>query len=533
EIDAIETQLDLARALDFTGRFDEALQQSMSLLPRVEALGWRPLEAETRFLVASAQLHAGKPEAARDEGVRAYYAAVAGGDERRAMLIASKQGTFEGDRLANPARGREWCQLALMHLEHLRLGGTYYEADILANLSGVELRAGKLEEAERLGQRSLEIYRATLGPAHLQTAAAINNQGAIERAMGHYDEALASFRTALELRRLVLGPEHPEVATSIHNIGVILWQQHELDEALEILQQALALRERALGSKHPSVSMSLNALGAVLSGLGRDAESLAAFERALAIDEETLGPTHPDLAGSLTNVANLRRSMGDAERALADHRRALAIWEDALGPEHPYVAVALTNIGAVLTQQEKYDEALEVHQRALAVRETALGLEHPDVAQSLANIGAIYNISQRPALAVASFRRALAIREAALGAEHFSVVESHADLGAALYATGSLAEAQTELEASLRGLEAMGDDEEGIHAYRAVVGFQLAKVAWDRGRKSEAVDFAEEARAQQVTYEQGKVPAAEEVDLSLAEIDDWLAAHSAAPVTSK
>ena len=90
--------------------------------------------------------------------------------------------------------------------------GTYYLPTLLVCRSGIELQAGRRDEAAADATRALSQLQAgaqpgtfscTLGRAYLTLGRALQSQG-------KRDEARAAFRSALENLENTLGPEHPD-----------------------------------------------------------------------------------------------------------------------------------------------------------------------------------------------------------------------------------------------------------------------------------------------------------------------------------
>ena len=80
-------------------------------------------------------------------------------------------------------------------------------------------RAGKYGEARPLAERALEIREKSLGPEHIEVAAALNNIAAIYSAQGDYAQAEPLYQRVLTIREKALGPEHPDVARSLNNLA--------------------------------------------------------------------------------------------------------------------------------------------------------------------------------------------------------------------------------------------------------------------------------------------------------------------------
>ena len=97
-----------------------------------------------------------------------------------------------------------------------------------------------------------------MGPDHPQVALGLNNLADLLTAQNKIDEAEPLFRRALEIWETQLGENHPHVASGLFNIASLLKKQNKLDEAREIRDSALPLARRVLGPRH-QVTQNLSA----------------------------------------------------------------------------------------------------------------------------------------------------------------------------------------------------------------------------------------------------------------------------------
>ncbi|MGH9837545.1 MAG: tetratricopeptide repeat protein [Blastocatellia bacterium] len=295
-------------------------------------------------------------------------------------------------------------------------------------------RAGKYGEARPLAERALEIREKSLGPEHIEVAAALNNLAAVYSAQGDYAKAETLHQRVLTIREKALGPEHPDVARSLNNLANLNYNKGDYEKVETLYQRALAILEKVLGPEHPDVAAALNNLAILYNTQGAYTRAELLFQRALAIREKTLGPEHLDVAGSLNNLGILYQDRGDYAKAESFYQPALAIQEKSLGPNHPLVALTLNNLANLSNDKGDYAKAETLHQRALTIREKAFGPNNPLVATSLDNLALTYRANGEYAKAETLHQRALAIKEKALGPQHPEVALSLTNL-ATVYGT--------------------------------------------------------------------------------------------------
>ena len=253
---------------------------------------------------------------------------------------------------------------------------------------GVSAQSKDLEEAKRLNDQVIQLYRA-----------------------GRYDEAVPLAKRALAIRVKALSAGHPDVATSLNNLALLYHTRGDYGRAEPLYQRALAIREKILGAEHLDVATSLNNLAVLYKRKGDYGRAEPLYQRALVINEKALGVEHADVATLLNNLAEIYRLKGDYGRAEPLLQRALVIDEKALGAEHPDVARSLNNLALLYEVKGDYGRAESLYQRALVIDEKALGGEHPDVATLLDNLAALYEAKSDYGRAITEFTRAANIRE--------------------------------------------------------------------------------------------------------------------------
>ena len=354
----------------------------------------------------------------------------------------------------------------------------------LNNIADVYSNQGRYGEAIEAYARALAIREKAFGANHPKLTTTLNNLAVAYRRHGRYDDAIKVLSRSMEIDEKTAGPEHPNIAGGLNNLGNVYMEQGRYEEAANVQRRALAIQEKALGPDHPQVAATLNNLGIVYSRLGRYEEALEAYTRALAIDEKALGHEHPHVAGDLDNRALVYAATGKYEEAIKGHAQALAIREKVLGPSHRDVATNLNNLALMYAVLGRYEDALKDHIRALEIRERVLGPEHPELASTLNNLGNIYTDQGRYEEAIKVYSRSLAIREKTLGPEH-------ADLATTLTNLGNVYQDQGRYEQALESYaKALAIQEKTLgsnHPEVAGTISNIANVHTMRGKYDEAI----------------------------------------------
>ncbi|MEL7500680.1 MAG: serine/threonine-protein kinase [Planctomycetota bacterium] len=195
--------------------------------------------------------------------------------------------------------------------------------NLARNLVAVRMAA----EAETILKDVIARRTRTLGPAHLDTLASIDELAKAYQIMGDSDRALHQFNEAIQRSRKSLGPTHPETLHSVNGYGSALVQYERYDEAIAVLEEVLDEVKDEQG-KVPFASQSvLNNLANAYSCVGRLDDAIEAHQSILAQRREVLDASHPNLSSSLFNLGVCYQDAGKLDLARANLEEALELRE--------------------------------------------------------------------------------------------------------------------------------------------------------------------------------------------------------------
>ena len=293
------------------------------------------------------------------------------------------------------------------------------------------------------------------------------------------DEAEPLMRRALEIDVAAFGEQHPSVATDLDNLATLLEATNRLGEAEPLRRRALEIDVAAFGEQDRTVATDLRNLATLLQDTNRIMEAEPLMRRALAIDVAAFGEQHPTVAIDLYNLATLLQDTDRIEEAEPLMRRALAIDVAAFGEQHPTVAIDLYNLATLLQHTNRNKEAERLMRRVLAIDEAAFGEQHPTVANRLDNLAQMLQETNRIEEAEPLMRRALEIDEAAFGRQHPTVALRLNKLAILLRDTNRIEEAEPLMRRSLDIFDAFGRQTGHEHSYfqRANESYQMLRRA--------------------------------------------------------
>jgi eukaryotic-like serine/threonine-protein kinase len=229
------------------------------------------------------------------------------------LLDARGQVAWRAGRLAE---AEELQRAAFAWYERSGESDPLDRAALLVGLADTLGDAGRTDDSTRLYDEVLQLYRAALGPEHLQVLQVENNRAIDRFESGHTDEAIAAGR-----RVLAAFARHPEerdgYANALNSMGWFLTDS-DPREAEKLYRQSIDLYQSIAPIDELALAQPLSGLGWTQLALGRRSEALVTLERALAMQTGT-GVPATDLAE--TELA-LAHALGSGPRALHLARHA-------------------------------------------------------------------------------------------------------------------------------------------------------------------------------------------------------------------
>ena len=302
----------------------------------------------------------------------------------------------------------------------------------LNTLGNVLWHQGRLDEAEVVHRRALDLRERTLPPDHTDIGQSLHNLGALRYFAGDLAEAERLWRRSAEIEEANHGPNDWNLATSLHTLAIVCSDQNRLDEALALEQRSLAIREDVLGPDHPHVALSLTTLGNIYREMGQADDAEALIRRAITIAENKWGPNHGEVFWMRRSLAQTLIANSDFEAAEAELRDQLATI-DAAGADDDIPPVLLT-LGELYTRQHRYDVAERHYLEAITTLETRLP-DDPYLGFLAADLARVYRDTGRLDAADTTFRHALDLMEASWGIDDPDYQEAATELDALENAT--------------------------------------------------------------------------------------------------
>jgi tetratricopeptide (TPR) repeat protein len=395
-------------------------------------------------------------------------------------------------------------------------------------LAQVLVSEGKLDEADALVQRSLDLYRQQLGPNHPRFGNALKTLASIEALRGSDRNAETHYDLALAIDEKVIGPKSPAVAADLMSLVPLLKRAGKRQNAKASIERALAINIAQFGPDSPMTADVIFASANMAYEEGRNLDARQLAGRARQIRERAFRPEHYSLAGSWILAARLDIALGklddasanlnlaaditakalppshfsnidvlegkaDVARALGklsdveQHTRdALAIAEKQFEPDYPVRRNAIDRLTGALWVQGKFADAERLQRDELGNIELKRGPDHPSTAIAIRGVASVLGSSGHQGEAIELYRRALAINGRSFGPQSDQSAWDHFALGSLLRRMGQFEDARIEINLAKNAWESQGR----VLAANSSLE-QLALLALGQGSPAEGVVFLE------------------------------------------
>jgi tetratricopeptide (TPR) repeat protein len=292
-------------------------------------------------------------------------------------------------RHLDPESPQSWteCEKIMPHVRSLSKVWTGVEGvnlelvDADVHLARYLNSRGRYDDAERLCEHSLGIYRKELGEKHKDTLLALYHLARIYNNQGRFADAEGAFKRVLATEKKELGAHHESTLRTMHELAGLYGQQGRDKEAEGLFKRLLAVFEKILGPDHPDTLTTMNNLAVVYRSQKRYDEAAELYKHVLAREEKIRGADHIATLATATNLADVYMSQRKYSDAEGLYKRDLVGCEKQLGPNHPLTLTTVTNLAVLYESQARNDEAERFYLRGFMGMKQHLGANHPDTLQ--------------------------------------------------------------------------------------------------------------------------------------------------------
>ncbi|MBN2562343.1 MAG: serine/threonine protein kinase [Phycisphaerae bacterium] len=366
---------------------------------------------------------------------------------------------------------------ALVIIERM-LGPASSEAlELRTNLALALARLDKLDEAEALCKRSLELQIEAHGEWNLQTALAYNDLGVHYAEHGDPAQGEPLLRKAWTIRKKALGERHPETIEAGRNLAQALLGLQQFDEAVPLLRDSLPQLQANYGEDGYLTLITTMNLGYALVHLNRREEALPYYEKLVEFGRKFDNGMDFVQVG-LHGLSHVSVQLDRLEESASHFPKYVARVRENKGEESTDYRFELGNYAAVLNLLGRWEEA-ETLLRELGKLERRVQPEgNPGLGKALFELG--YNLTNqgKPAEAEPLLIESLDIYGNAPGEESRAAI-TESVLGGCLAALERFEEAEPLLLGGYAKLETMygPSHQSTLKALRRIID---AYEAWDK-----------------------------------------------------
>ncbi|CAG7850071.1 SubName: Full=Related to kinesin light chain {ECO:0000313/EMBL:CCA74551.1} [Serendipita indica DSM 11827] len=329
---------------------------------------------------------------------------------------------------------------------------------LMGNLAHALRNCGRLDEAEKMQRRLLELQFEVVGTRHLNNIGIMNNLAAICASRGHLGEAEDIYRKVLDLAGDILGQRHPDTVMAMSNLATILCNRGQLDKAEQIQRQVLALRVITLGQQHVDSIVAKNNLACTLVGRGQLEEAQNMWGDIVPLQLGIRGIRHPETIISMSDFPYEFRHGGHFGNCREMQQKARALQFLTLDRLHPGAIVASSGYNCLLRNHCQPYKADKMRQEAITLQLEIHSQQYPDPIASMNNLAC--TLADRGQLEEAERmrRQVLIMQHQMRGKEHPDTIKTMNNLACTLSDRGQLEVAETmQREALALGCKLLGE----------------------------------------------------------------------------
>lgn len=268
-------------------------------------------------------------------------------------------------------------------------------AGSLTTLALIRQAQGKMQEAERLFLRAIEVHEQVANKNPADSIPVLSRLSSLYEKQENLEKAAVYAKRALEIAKSVHGEESLQAALCMNNLAGIYLQQGKFDLSRPLLTKAVTLQAKVLGETNRDTLLTLSNLGGLYYETGNLAESENIFKRVMEAQRRTLGDNSPEIAQTMENLASIYREQKRYKEAEPLFRHIVKIRRKELGADHPDTATALNNLGCILTELGQYPDAASCFNEAISIHRKQTSLNKLAVSNVFENYAILYHKQNR------------------------------------------------------------------------------------------------------------------------------------------
>jgi serine/threonine protein kinase len=294
---------------------------------------------------------------------------------------------------------------------HSGNANSLYRYNTLDDLSEVQVKLAKFDQAEANMNKVLDFYSSYYDRPHINMAAINYSLGSLAARKGEFEKSNELIRKALQIRTELTGTESSAVAIYYNQLSLNLIDTGDLEQAKIYAQKSLDIEAKVSGEQSYRYANALNTLGLTNYKLKNYETAIDQYQRSLEIKKGILDPESPSMAVSYYNFASVLQEQGKLRQAKSYFEQVVAIDRNSLGANHPEVGVDMNRLATVLTDLGEYEEAENLFQKTSLIFQEKLPKNHHRRAEHLTDYAKLDLKLNRKEVALSKLNQALSIYE--------------------------------------------------------------------------------------------------------------------------
>lgn len=192
------------------------------------------------------------------------------------------------------------------------------------------------------------------------------------------DEAEQMVLKLLDIQQRILGEEDLETVETMENLSLILYHQARLDEAEQTMLKVLDIRRQLLGAEDLITAKIMNNLSMVLLQQGRLNETEALLAQAVELSLKLLDQKHLISADDLLDLSVIFFKQGQSGEKLQGRMQIVVTFDRLSDVENSCtIGRMMANLAFTYHHQGRIHDAIEMMQQVATIRSRILGNCHP------------------------------------------------------------------------------------------------------------------------------------------------------------
>lgn len=293
-------------------------------------------------------------------------------------------------------------------------------------------------------ERFLLIQEQAMGPTSAEVATTASKLADLYVKAGKLESAEPLYKRALQIRQNLNGFHRDEICESEEKLRWLLEAKTSSGRIDNPFHKSVAQSDaktasstelpKVGGPKNESATASQNNYfstsrpkSVYAAGMLGDASTQSSDRLSVVPDPNRQRVTSPNLM----------------QDAIKEAEVELDLFKQMVGQENPAVADMLTRLADLYCRMRMYSKMEPILVEALRIREACCGPDHISVSTELKNLARLYLVQERYAIAEPLFKRAIAVRERVFGRDHMRVADIEEQYAHLLRKTNRIQQAET------------------------------------------------------------------------------------------